>query len=136
MLKIIDNPTLIDENQSGVAWEITNFQLEFMEKICFISSMLFQNFLFVMVRNLAQSICILSLTEIFCFYLHNTTPKYTHIFCLKEIDSVQFIYLHWSVVRKMANWMLKTSEQKTGYFYATPEWIQDLNCETVRAYIR
>ena len=68
MLKIIDNPTLIDENQSGVAWEITNFQLEFMEKICFISSMLFQSFLFVMVRNLAQSICIIFFTEIF-FYL-------------------------------------------------------------------
>ena len=73
MLKIIDNPTLIDENQSGVAWEITNFQLEFMEKICFISSMLFQNFLFVMVRNIAQSICIIFFTEIFCFYLLNTT---------------------------------------------------------------
>ena len=72
----------------------------------------------------------------FLFLFTLIPPKYTHIICPKEIDSVQFIYLHWSVVRKMVNWMLKTSEQKIGFFYATPEWIQDLNCETVRAYIR
>ena len=78
MLKIIDNPTLIDENQSGVAWEITNFQLEFMEKICFISSMLFQNFLFVMVRNLAQSICIIFSPKFFVFIYFNTTQIHAH----------------------------------------------------------
>ena len=60
----MNNPTLIIENHSGMAWEIKNFQVEFLKNFCFISSMLFHNFLLSMVRNLPQSICFFSFTKI------------------------------------------------------------------------
>ena len=36
--KIMNNPTLIDENHLGMASENTNFQAEFSKRICFFSS--------------------------------------------------------------------------------------------------
>ena len=44
MFKNMHNPTSIDENALGMAWEITKFQMEFLEMICFISSIVHQNF--------------------------------------------------------------------------------------------
>ena len=37
-LKNMNNPTLIIENHLGVAWEIEIYQVGFLRKICFISS--------------------------------------------------------------------------------------------------
>ena len=44
-LKIMNNPTSIIENLLGVAWEIENYEVGFLRKICFISSIVDLEFL-------------------------------------------------------------------------------------------
>ena len=73
-----------------MALEIQNYQVGFLKNICFISSMLFHNFLLLMLRNLPQSICILFSSRKFCFYLLLMWAGMWAIICLKETDSVQF----------------------------------------------
>ena len=41
----MNNPTLIIENHLGVAWEIEIYQVGFLRKICFISSIVDLEFL-------------------------------------------------------------------------------------------
>ena len=55
---------------------------------------------------------------------------------LKEIDSVHFSYLHWSVVRKKGELNVGDLKVKIGYYHVTPKPIEDLNRGKVRAHFR
>ena len=55
---------------------------------------------------------------------------------LKEIDSVHFSYLHWSVVRKKGELNVGDLKVKIGYYHVTPKPIEDLNCGLVRAWFK
>ena len=93
-LKIMNNHTLIIENLLGMAWEIENYQVGFLKNICFISSILFHNFLLLMVQDLLRSF----FHEKFCFYLLKTwleTRGNAQYFCAlkKLIQFNSFIYI-------------------------------------------
>ena len=55
---------------------------------------------------------------------------------LKEIDSVHFSYLHWSVVRKKGELNVADLKVKIGYYHVTPKPIEDLNRGKARAHFR
>ena len=93
-LKIMNNHTLIIGNLLGMAWEIENYQVGFLKNICFISSILFHNFLLLMVQDLLRSF----FHEKFCFYLLKTrleTRGNAQYFCAlkKLIQFNSFIYI-------------------------------------------
>ena len=77
-----------------MAWEIPNYQVGFLKNICFISSILFHNFLLLMVQDLLRSF----FHEKFCFYLLKTrleTRGNAQYFCAlkKLIQFNSFIYI-------------------------------------------
>ena len=55
---------------------------------------------------------------------------------LKEIDSVHFSYLHWSVVRKKGELNVGDLKVKIGYYHVTPKPIEDLNRGKAKTHFR
>ena len=103
-----------------MAWEIPNYQVGFLKNICFISSILFHNFLLLMVQDLLRSF----FHEKFCFYLLKTwleTRGNAQYFCAlkKLIQFNSFIYIQdkFKCCQKLEELKVENMWTKNIYFW-------------------
>ena len=103
-----------------MAWEIPNYQVGFLKNICFISSILFHNFLLLMVQDLLRSF----FYEKFCFYLLKTrleTRGNAQYFCAlkKLIQFNSFIYIQdkFKCCQKLEELKVENVRVKNIYFW-------------------
>ena len=71
------------------------------------------------VRKLSQS----WITQTFVLIWENVQD----IICLKKIDSVQLLYLHWSVFRNWKNWKLEICDRNIAFYRAIPKRYKNLS---------
>ena len=113
------SPKMPQETSRNIVCRIKIFQVGFLKNFCFISSMLFHNFLLLMLRNLPQSICIFFSSWKFCFYLLLMCTGIRAIICLKETDSVQFFLFTFKCCQKLEELKLENQWTKISISEAT-----------------